>query len=484
MYISLLDIVHFGGISGMRLELKPGLEVFYGPNESGKTTIYHFIRMMFYSKTERGKEISNNPRKRNQPWDKSAMEGSLEFWWQEKQYRLYKRFGQTPGQDETQLICLTTQTEVELPKEQDVGEYLFGLSLPDYDRIVCASINGMFRTSGKEDSYAGHLLEPDRKNEPDYSASVALTRLEHAMEDLVSKRGDQGKLVEQRECCRILWQEKKESEEFMEKKQELLDGQKMDPADAGKLKLAGWMIMTAFIATVLLGIFQNPFFFLAALVFALLYGAVRYYERWQTTCQRKRKDEADHALEEFLSRYGKRNPDTVAREYRLAKEEQDKMEAYYKSLAIARELLSQALEEQNASFLPQLNREAGDILSRLTNGAYRDILIDDTFQVQVQARGRYRESGFFSAGTRQQIYLAIRLAVAGRLQRQGESYPLILDELFSGYDDSRLEDTMDFLREYAQGSKEQVLLFTANRVVADLAADVEHPVILLDPVRS
>ena len=160
------------------------------------------------------------------------------------------------------------------------------------------------------------------------------------------------------------------------------------------------------------------------------------------------------------------------------------MEAYYKSLTMARELLSQSVEEQNASFLPQLNRETGGILSRLTNGKYRELLIDDTFQVQVQAGGRYREAGFFSAGTRQQIYLAVRLAVARRLQKQGESYPLILDELFSGYDDSRLEDTLDFLREYAQGSKEQVILFTAQRAIADLAADVEHPVIMLAAIRS
>lgn len=484
MYISLVDIVHFGGLSGKRLELKPGLEVIYGPNESGKTTIYHFIRMMFYSKTERGKDISNHPRKRNQPWDKSAMEGTLEFTWQEKKYRLYKRFGQTPGQDETQLICLTTVTSIALPKEQDVGEYLFHLSLPDYDRIVCASIDGMFRTSGKEDSYAEHLLEPDRKKEPDHSASEALGRLEHAMEDLVSKRGDQGKLVEQRKLCQNLWREKKESEEFMEKKQELLDGRKEPFCPDGKTRLAGWIIMTFFVAAVILGIFQNPCFFLAALVLAVLYGALWYYQRWSIKCQSKKRDEAESALEDFLTKYGKRNPETVAREYRLAREQQEEMEAYYKSLTMARELLSQSVEEQNASFLPQLNRETGGILSRLTNGKYRELLIDDTFQVQVQAGGRYREAGFFSAGTRQQIYLAVRLAVARRLQKQGESYPLILDELFSGYDDSRLEDTLDFLREYAQGSKEQVILFTAQRAIADLAADVEHPVIMLEAIRS
>ena len=485
MYISLIDIIHFGGISGWKVALKPGLEVICGPNESGKTTIYHFIRMMFYSRTERGKELSNHPRRRYQPWDGSAMEGAIEFFLREKEYRLYKRFGQTPGQDEVQLICLTTASEVALPKEQDAGEYLFGISLADYDRLVCASVDGMFRTSGKEDSYAEHLLESGSSRETDHSASLALGRLEHAMEALVSKRGDRGRLVEQRALCQKLFREKNEAVEYMEQKQELLDELQETDSHYGeekKLRLAGWGIMTALIAAVILGIFQKSYFFAVALLLAVAYVALFSYRKRSKMNQQEKQAAKEQKLEQFLSAYGKKNPDTAAREYRLAKEKQLEMEAYYKSLSIARELMSSAVEEANASFLPELNKETGEIMSRFTNGKYQELIIDETFQVQVKTGGRYRDASGLSYGTRQQIYLALRLAVARRLKKQGESYPLILDELFSGYDDSRLEDTMDFLREYAQGSKEQVILFTAQKTVAELAADVEHPVIRLAPV--
>ena len=67
-----------------------------------------------------------------------------------------------------------------------------------------------------------------------------------------------------------------------------------------------------------------------------------------------------------------------------------------------------------------------------------------------------------SQGTLEQIYFALRMAVADLLY--AEDYPIILDETFAYYDDTRLERAMAWLAE----SGRQVLLFTCHRREGEL----------------
>ena len=48
MIIRSLDIVHFGKLKNVRIQLKDGVNIITGENESGKTTIASFVRGMFY----------------------------------------------------------------------------------------------------------------------------------------------------------------------------------------------------------------------------------------------------------------------------------------------------------------------------------------------------------------------------------------------------------------------------------------------------
>ena len=61
MIIKRLTIKNFGKIHNRTLELSPGINVLYGENESGKTTIHTFIKSMFYGITrQRGKAARND----------------------------------------------------------------------------------------------------------------------------------------------------------------------------------------------------------------------------------------------------------------------------------------------------------------------------------------------------------------------------------------------------------------------------------------
>ena len=48
MYIKEIDIQTFGGISNKKVEFSNGLNVIYGVNESGKSTVIAFVKFIFY----------------------------------------------------------------------------------------------------------------------------------------------------------------------------------------------------------------------------------------------------------------------------------------------------------------------------------------------------------------------------------------------------------------------------------------------------
>lgn len=68
----------FGKLRGDELNLSPGLNLIYAPNESGKSTWSHFMRTMLYglNTRDRGAMADKN---RFAPWDGSAMQGRMEL---------------------------------------------------------------------------------------------------------------------------------------------------------------------------------------------------------------------------------------------------------------------------------------------------------------------------------------------------------------------------------------------------------------------
>ena len=69
MLIKKIQVNNFGKLKNKEIELKNGINIIYGENESGKSTLLDFIVSMFYgvNKTKNGKEISNYDK--YMPWD-------------------------------------------------------------------------------------------------------------------------------------------------------------------------------------------------------------------------------------------------------------------------------------------------------------------------------------------------------------------------------------------------------------------------------
>ncbi len=94
MKLTKLDLWSFGKFHQKNLVLKDGINLIYGPNESGKTTIHQFIVGMFYGYTKYWTK-SHSYRKEQDlyaPWYRDQYAGSMEFKVDGSSYRLERNF--------------------------------------------------------------------------------------------------------------------------------------------------------------------------------------------------------------------------------------------------------------------------------------------------------------------------------------------------------------------------------------------------------
>ncbi|MBR5381075.1 MAG: AAA family ATPase [Oscillospiraceae bacterium] len=131
------------------------------------------------------------------------------------------------------------------------------------------------------------------------------------------------------------------------------------------------------------------------------------------------------------------------------------------ALEIADAALSDADAELRTRFSPLISRRAGEILAGLTGGRYERLTFDSSFSAETKTPDDPvgRSAMYASAGTADQIYLALRLAMCELLLPGGEC-PLVLDDALANFDDERAGYALETIRDIAR--KRQVLLFTCH----------------------
>lgn len=94
MVIKSLDLIGFGKFHHRQIELGPRVNVVYGGNEAGKSTMHRFIHgMLFGLKRGRGKGAAKDDYTRYKPWENGqCYEGLMVIEHQGHTYRLYRNF--------------------------------------------------------------------------------------------------------------------------------------------------------------------------------------------------------------------------------------------------------------------------------------------------------------------------------------------------------------------------------------------------------
>lgn len=94
MIIKTLSIKAFGKFKDQTIELKPGLNLIYGKNEAGKTTLQTFIQGMFFGfyKPYRKKKTYSDEYQKYMPWNQFDYSGSLVYQDSGQEIRLERNF--------------------------------------------------------------------------------------------------------------------------------------------------------------------------------------------------------------------------------------------------------------------------------------------------------------------------------------------------------------------------------------------------------
>ncbi|MCE2563327.1 YhaN family protein [Komagataeibacter sp. FNDCF1] len=144
----------------------------------------------------------------------------------------------------------------------------------------------------------------------------------------------------------------------------------------------------------------------------------------------------------------------------------------YAELTLARNLIADAIGRVRAAEQDPLVTRAGQFLSLATLGAFTAIRTELDPKGEPVVLGLRHDGGTvpvsaMSAGTRDQLFLAFRLASVETYCRSAEPLPFIADDLLVQFDDARSERTLRVLADFARTT--QVLLFTHHDSIRTMA---------------
>ncbi len=142
--------------------------------------------------------------------------------------------------------------------------------------------------------------------------------------------------------------------------------------------------------------------------------------------------------------------------------ELSRQQAEYAALQLSLDALRAANTTLQNRFSPELGRRAAEIFADMTGSAWSHILLDREFHLSAESGSdpTRRSVQLLSAGTADQLYLAVRLAICEMVLPPAQNAPLILDDALLTFDDARLSTTLNYLARLSE--QRQILLFTCQ----------------------
>jgi uncharacterized protein YhaN len=140
---------------------------------------------------------------------------------------------------------------------------------------------------------------------------------------------------------------------------------------------------------------------------------------------------------------------------------------------VAARLLSAAIERYRAEHQSPIVERASGAFATLTGGRWTGIGVD--YDLETPKLAAIRDGALYgpdalSEGTRDQLFLALRVAAIEEHARRATPLPFIADDLFITFDEMRTENGFRLLGEL--GAYTQVIVFTHHLHVAECAKAV------------
>ncbi|MBC8591341.1 ATP-binding protein [Wansuia hejianensis] len=162
MIIDELNLIGFGKFNNKTIQFQQGINIIYGENEAGKTTVHSFINGMFYGflKPYARRTIYLEEHEKYNPWSSSRYAGLIKFKYDGKNYSIEREF--TKGNEST--LVLLDDTGEDITNSIDNGNkgrvlqpgfHFFGFNDAVYSNTISIKQLG----SKTEESLAGEVRD-------------------------------------------------------------------------------------------------------------------------------------------------------------------------------------------------------------------------------------------------------------------------------------------------------------------------------------
>lgn len=194
MILKKLNLIGFGKFKNKNIELKEGINLIYGENEAGKSTIHSFIQGMFYGflKPNARTRAYLEEHERYNPWDRTRYAGVLTFKYNGKSYRIERDF--TKGQEKTRVFDeitgedITNKIDNGPSRVLQPGIHFFGFSSRVFSNTISIKQLGSKTEKDLAQEVIDKLINVSQSLDDDISVDKAISELRNRMAEIGTER--------------------------------------------------------------------------------------------------------------------------------------------------------------------------------------------------------------------------------------------------------------------------------------------------------
>lgn len=185
MIIKRVYIEWFGKLSKKEFLFKPGINIIFGKNESGKTTLEQFLLTMLYG-SRTSKTFGVDPRAKYIPFDKDFAYGQMVMEFEGKNILFERKVGQKRRDDVFRSFEQETLDQVSY--DEHLGKQLFDLELEPFLKTLFVSQSGLKFQGEKDERLNAKLTNLLETGDEDVSYTKAMDILDQEMKKIKGTR--------------------------------------------------------------------------------------------------------------------------------------------------------------------------------------------------------------------------------------------------------------------------------------------------------
>ena len=178
MIIKKVNIISFGGLKDKIISFDNGINIIYGENEVGKSTIQAFIKIWLYGMSNyKGKDYKQNERLKYMPSTGEIISGELYLEFKNKDYIIRRTFGKSKKEDTSLVIDAITGEEINYISNVEPGKYFFNINRATFINTLFIGQLGVEVRKDKEEEIIDKIANSIGIDDGQVSVEVAVSKL-------------------------------------------------------------------------------------------------------------------------------------------------------------------------------------------------------------------------------------------------------------------------------------------------------------------